>query len=195
MQRHLITFTNNERSEIYVVPVAGGRPRRLAGQAAGSTFSPEGRWIYFVSNRAGAAQILRMPASGGEAVVLVSNVAVFATSVKPSPDGAFLYWAETGSGLGAVWRAPSEGGTPVKVIEEVLDGTFRLTDKGIYYVDRAAGETRLQYLDFATSKTSTVARNLGELWTGVGVSPDRSTVYYSRLDTSSDDLMLVENFR
>jgi hypothetical protein len=62
-------------------------------------------------------------------------------------------------------------------------------------VDRAAGETRLQYLDLATNKTSTVARNLGELWTGLGISPNGQTVYYSRLDTTSDDLMLVENFR
>jgi hypothetical protein len=74
---------------------------------------------------------MKMPASSGEAVVQVSNVVVFATLVRPSPDG-ILYWAETGSGPGAVWRAPSEGGKPVKVIEQVLDGTFRLADNGIY---------------------------------------------------------------
>ena len=59
----------------------------------------------------------------------------------------------------------------------------------------SAGETRLQYLDFGTAKSSTVARNLGDVLAGLTASPDGRTILYTRVDASVDDLMLVENFR
>lgn len=51
------------------------------------------------------------------------------------------------------------------------------------------------YLNFATGKSTTVARNLGEVGQGFTVSPDGRTILYGRVDSSVDDLMLVENFR
>jgi TolB protein len=46
----------------------GGEPRRLTQSAGIDTepiYSPDGRSIYFVSDRGGAPQIYRMPAAGG----------------------------------------------------------------------------------------------------------------------------------
>jgi len=40
-----------------------------------------------------------------------------------------------------------------------------------------------------------VVRNLGNVETFITASSDGRTILYSRLDTSVDDLMLVENFR
>ena len=49
--------------------------------------------------------------------------------------------------------------------------------------------------DFATRRSVTVARNLGNVDVGFTVSPDGRTILYSRVDSSVDDLMMVENFR
>jgi hypothetical protein len=82
----------------------------------------------------------------------------------------------------------------------VLDGGIYYIDRpsgegGNLYIDRPSGETRLQYFDFATRRSTTVARNLGNVYLGLTASRDGRTIFYSRVDSSVDDLMLVENFR
>ena len=94
-----------------------------------------------------------------------------------------------------VWRLPASGGIAVKVLEGVILSSFVVLEGGIYYIDRPSGEARLQYFDFATRRSRTVARNLGNVGLGLTASPDGRTILYSRMDSSVDDLMLVENFR
>jgi hypothetical protein len=68
-------------------------------------------------------------------------------------------------------------------------------EKGIYYHGRADGEARLQFFDLAARKSTTVARNLGEIEAGLTATPDGRTILFNRVDSSFHDLMLVENFR
>jgi hypothetical protein len=95
----------------------------------------------------------------------------------------------------ALWHLPVSGGQPVKVLEGVILRAFVVLEMGIYYIDRPSDEARLQFYDFATGKSTTVARNLGPVQLGLAASPDGRTILYTRVDSSVDDLMLVENFR
>ena len=55
-------------SDIYIVPVGGGEPRRLTSdskQIKNSTWTADGREIVFSSNRGGSMSLWRIPASGG----------------------------------------------------------------------------------------------------------------------------------
>ena len=70
-----------------------------------------------------------------------------------------------------------------------------MIDSGIYYIEQVPGEARLRYFDFATHQSRVVAANLGTVATGVAASRDGRTIYFSRVDSSVNDLMLVENFR
>jgi serine/threonine protein kinase/WD40 repeat protein len=192
----LIAFASNLEGEfdIYVVPAAGGKPRRLTSHPAldhAPAFSRDGKWIYFSSTRSGEYRIWKMPASGGDAVQVTPNEGF--VSIE-APDSTHLYYAPT-SVTGSLWRLPTSGGQPVKVIDGVVWSSFWLLDKGIYYIDRAAGETRLEFFDFATHRPTTVARNLGDVRGGFSASPDGRTILFTRVDSSVDDLMLVENFR
>ena len=124
-----------------------------------------------------------------------------------SPDGAYLYYVETYDKPSPLWRLPASGGVPVKVLEGVWFANYVVREGGIYYIDKPSGqggvyyldtptgETRLQYFDLATRRSSTVARNLGNVGTFLTASPDGRTILYNRMDSSVDDLMLVENFR
>ncbi len=109
-------------------------------------------------------------------------------------DGSSIYY-NTVSVVSSVWRLPTSGGEPVKVLDGVVWFNYSLLDKGVYYIDRLGDETRLQYLNFVTGKSTTVARNLGEVGAGLTASPDGKTILFTRVDSSGDDLMLVENFR
>ncbi len=132
-----------------------------------------------------------MPANGGDAVQVTPNQGRAAVE---SSDGSHLYYHAV-SVLAPLWRMPMSTGDPVKVLDGVEWFNFCLLDKGAYYIDRFGGETRLQYLDLGTAKSSTVARNLGDVLAGLTASPDGRTILYTRVDASVDDLMLVENFR
>jgi hypothetical protein len=81
------------------------------------------------------------------------------------------------------------------VLEGVVAKAFAVLERGVYYIEQPAGEARLQFFDFAAGRSTTVARNLGDVRMGLAASPDGRTILYSRADSSVDDLMLVENFR
>ena len=92
-----IAFDSNLEGqfEIYVIPAAGGKPRRLTSHPANDhvpSFSRDGKWIYFSSNRTGEYQIWKIPASGGDAVQVTHNGGYVAFE---SPDGAYLYYTQT----------------------------------------------------------------------------------------------------
>jgi Tol biopolymer transport system component len=193
----LIAFDCNLEGHygIYVVSAAGGKPRRLAPHPANNnvpSFSRDGKWIYFSSNRTGEYQIWKVPVAGGEPVQVTYNTGF---AVFESPDGAYVYYTQTRGEPGPLWRLPASGGQPVKVLEGVVQLAFTVSDKGIYYIDQPAGETRLQFYNLATGRSTTVARNLGDVSQGLTVSPDGRTILYSRMDSPVNDLMLVENFR
>lgn len=117
------------------------------------------------------------------------------------------YYVERVLAPSPLWRIPTAGGAPFKVLEGVILGNFVVLDRGIYYidqpsgeggiytVDRSAGETRLRYFDFATGRSTTVARKLGTVDVPLTASADGRTVLYPRVESAVDDLMLVENFK
>jgi eukaryotic-like serine/threonine-protein kinase len=181
--------------DIYVVTASGGKPRRVTSHPANDhipSFSRDGKWIYFSSNRTGEHQVWKIPTSGGDAVQVTDNIGYVAFE---SPDGAHVYYTQTLSTPSALWRLPTSGGQPVKVLAGVINRAFTVLERGIYYIDRPSGESRLQYFDFANGRSTTVAGNLGDLRNGLTASPDGRTILYTRVDSSVDDLMLVENFQ
>ena len=191
-----VVFESNPegRYGVYVISVAGGKPQRLISNLANepvASFSRDGKWIYFSSIRAGEFQVWKVPTAGGDAVQVTHNVGYVGFE---SPDGTYLYYTQSPE-VSALWRLPTAGGNPVKVTEGVIQRAFAVLDKGIYYIDQPSVDTRLQFYDFATGRSTTVARTLGDVELGLTVSPDGRTILYTRLDASVNDLMLVENFR
>jgi Tol biopolymer transport system component/tRNA A-37 threonylcarbamoyl transferase component Bud32 len=199
--RSLVTFQTNAEDhptgDVYVVPAEGGQPRNVTQHPANdaiASFSRDGKWIYFQSVRGGLQLIWKIPVSGGTAVQVSTKLGLLAIE---STDGAYVYHVEGGTAgsPGPLWRLPVNGGEPVKLLDGVVSNSFDVIDSGIYYMEQVPGETSLRYFDFATRESRLVARNLGAVAAGLASSRDGRTIFYSRVDSSINDLMLVENFR
>ena len=114
-----VTLTRDGLSQLYVIPRAGGSPRRLTtsnGIDTEPVYSPDGSQIYFVSDRGGGPQIYRVPAGGGGAE-RVTFSGDYNISPAISPDGKLL---------ACIAR---QGGAFKLVTLELANGTLRtLTD-------------------------------------------------------------------
>jgi Tol biopolymer transport system component/predicted Ser/Thr protein kinase len=191
-----IAFHSNAegQAEIFVVSSGGGLPRNATahpGQDSFPGYSRDGRWLYFSSTRNGENRIWKMPAGGGEAVQVSPGPGLLAIE---SVDGKDLYYVmATTDRPGPLMRQRLAGGELAKVADDVV--AFDVVAEGIYYIERRVDVSRLRYLDLATGKLTLILDNLGPLWFGLSASADGRQILYSRVDSSVDDLMLVENFR
>ena len=97
-------------ADIYVVPLGGGKPRRVTTDGRliqGLAWTPDGRDIVFSSNRAGIQRLWRIPVSGGEPEP-VSGAA--AEAVAPTIAGKGDRLAYTESRVDAnIWLMPGPG--------------------------------------------------------------------------------------
>ena len=207
---HLAFHSNVEGQwDVYVVSASGDKPRRMTSHPATDdfpSFSRDGKWLYFSSDRAGGQQqtLWKVAVAGGDAVQLTTSAAY---ASQESPDGAHIYYVETLDRPSALWRMPVASGAAEKVLEGVYLANFAVLTGGVYFIDRPSGgtgihymdlpsgEVRLRYFDFTTRKSTTVVPNLGKVDVPFTVSADGRTILYPRMDSSVNDLMVVTNFR
>jgi dipeptidyl aminopeptidase/acylaminoacyl peptidase len=80
---------NKGIKHLWLVPTAGGEPRKLTGGAGNDN---DGRWapdsasLYFLSTRSGSSQLWRLPMAGGEAMQ-VTDLPLDVNAWALSPDG------------------------------------------------------------------------------------------------------------
>ena len=198
--RSLVTFQTNSddhfTGDVYVVPAEGGQPRNVTQHPANeafASFSRDGKWIYFHSVRSGEPLIWKIPVSGGTAVQVSAKHGLLAIE---SWDGASVYHVEAGrpearghSGDSRQWRRAR------KLVDGVVSTSFDVTRRGIYYVERLKGESRLRYFDFASRESRLITADLGNLTLGITAAHDGRAIFFAKVDSSVNDLMLVENFR
>jgi Tol biopolymer transport system component len=153
------------------------------------SWSRDGRWIYVSSDRAGGRDIWRVPVKGGPEEPVTRTGAD--GGAFESDDGNILFYRR-GSSLLAL---PLRGGQERKVVDCV--SSFTVGPAGVYHLGCSTGgdtETPLFLLDPVTGRD----RLLGKLekpYFGLSVSPDGSTILYTKVVSEGSDLMMIENFR
>jgi Tol biopolymer transport system component len=182
---------------ICVVDVKGGPPRRLTDGRSHDTlpsFSSDGQWIYFGSNRSGGHQLWKIPAAGGKAVQVTKNGGWGALE---SHDGRRLYYVKDSGIHPPLWSVPVSGGEERQVLESVRARAFAVTERGIFFIPRLSthGRGSLRFFDFKTGSNTIVAHLDKPTGMLLSVSPDGRTILYTQTDREGSDLMLVENFR
>ena len=193
-----IAFHSNPdgNGDIFVVSADGGKPRKLTVDSGTDTFpcfSRDGQWIYFTSNRTGEPAIWKLPASGGDAVRVSRGQGLLAIE---SPDGEYLYYAQgTTDRPAPLLQLSLTSGEVVRLPVDVVSTSYAVVDGAIYYIERVAGEAQLKSFDLSTRQSTVIAGSLGNVGFGLSATPDGRSILFSRVDSSVDDLMLVEDFR
>jgi Tol biopolymer transport system component len=179
----------------------GGKPQRLTTEPAEDivpSFSRDGQWVYFCSNRSGSRQIWKMPTGGGQAVQLTTGGGFEGVE---SPAGEFLYYARE-RGEPGIWRIPVAGGEATPVLDHHGAGLSRqwaVVEDGIYFMSSEMPDRPLiEFFRFSTGKSSivmTLDRRLPDTFSGLSVSPDRRRLIWTQNDQLSSDITLIKNFR
>lgn len=109
------------RTEVYVVPVEGGKPHRITKQSP-SVFhgwSSDGKTLLIVGERKGKRGIYSIVLDDGKET-LVAALSGNDGSPEFSPDGKHIYFNSDRSGTMQVWRMLADGTAP----EQVTDDEF-----------------------------------------------------------------------
>ena len=148
------------------------------------SWSRDGRWIYFGSNRSGVSQIWKEPVGGGAAVQVTKGGGEEAFE---SADGEVVYWAKLGE--------------ESRLLDASTESLWILADQGICFFDlKNPTEPALKFYSVASGKTTLLRQltkdtRIDTTSTALSVSPDGRWILYTQLDQSGSNLMLVENFR
>ncbi|TAM83650.1 MAG: hypothetical protein EPN47_05945 [Acidobacteria bacterium] len=116
---------DGHESLIYVVPLAGGTPRRVTSKSPSyfHGWSPDGRTIAFCGERGGKFDVYTIPAAGGEELQLTKD-AGHNDGPEYSPDGKYIYFNSSRSGIEQIWRMHPDGTGQERVTNDNTNDWF-----------------------------------------------------------------------
>lgn len=104
---------------VWVMAADGTQQRQLTfggGADSQPAVSPDGRYVAFVSSRAGRNQLWRVEADGSNPAPLAGTEGVRSPSF--SPDGQWIVYEAEAGGVPRLWRVTSGGGAPVQLTQD-----------------------------------------------------------------------------
>ncbi|NQV31476.1 MAG: TolB family protein, partial [Phycisphaeraceae bacterium] len=112
-------------SLVYVLPVAGGTPRKITtlGPSYLHGWYPDGKYVTYTAQRNGAYNIYKAPVAGGAEIQLTDTPGLDDGS-EYSPDGRYIYFNSVRSGSMQIWRMRPDGSRPEQVTDDGLNNWF-----------------------------------------------------------------------
>ena len=190
-------------ANVHIISADGGPPRRLVNDSADdgvASWSRDGRWLYFASNRTGTWQVWKRPLDGGQPVQITKNGGF---SPLEASDGKSIYYTHFDEQ--GVWQTPVDGGPETRILDKEpfggYWGYFTVGRDGLYFIgDTGAGEKHVagfKFYEFATRRITNICdmeKGPYQGAPGLAVSPDGKYLLYVQLDEARNNLMMAENF-
>jgi hypothetical protein len=113
------------QSLIYIVPLAGGAPRRITqnGPSYWHGWSPDGKTLVFCGERNGEFDVYTIPAAGGEETRLTTAPGLD-DGPEFSPDGKYIYFNSVRTGAMQIWRMRPDGSEQEQVTSDEFNNWF-----------------------------------------------------------------------
>jgi DNA-binding winged helix-turn-helix (wHTH) protein len=182
----------DEGTCVFLAPIDRREPARRLDEGFVPSFSRNGTWIYFASERSAGWQVWKIPARGGLAqeVTREGGFAAFESS-----DG-FVYYAKSRDASPEIWRVRPSGGEESLVSGRIHPRTWAswtVTQKGILFVSDAPGKSsQLNLYEAATDQIrQLLALPSSPFWMGASADGHRVAVN----DAAERQITLVENLR
>lgn len=105
---------DGEQGDIWSIAADGGQKQQLTANSRRNLFpigSPDGKHVYFTSNRTGSNQVWRMDIDGSDQMQLTKSEGGYPRFA--SPDGHWIYYKSDRSG--SFWKVRSDGQEEIRV--------------------------------------------------------------------------------
>ena len=192
----------NSRAEgsanLYLLHWPTGEVQRLTNDPldeAEARWSRDGRTIYYGGNATGRLEIWKIPAEGGRPTQFTRGGGAAASE---SFDSRFLYYAKRAASPTSIWRKSLSSGEETLVVEGLSYSlNFVVADRGLYFVSQgdALKKASIEFFDYSSGNTRTLAPLGKPWWFGVALSRDRQQLLYSVIDRADSNLMLVDKLQ
>ncbi len=185
------------RWDIWTIDTGGGPPHRFTthpGDDNLPSWSRDGRYLYWSSDRAGVRSIWRAPAGGGAEERVTREAGSYS---HEAVDGRTLFFMPATLGGAPLLAADIGGTTERTVVECVSYRGFAAHAAGLYHVGCGLPQARqapLYLRDPATGRDRLLG-TLDRYELGLAVAPDGKSILYGSIQGEGSDLMLIENFR
>ncbi len=115
----------HDESLIYIVPLAGGAPRRITQHYPSywHGWSPDGKTLAFCGERNGEFDVYTIPAAGGEETRLTTAKGLD-DGPEYSPDGKYIYFNSVRTGTMQIWRMRPDGSEQEQVTSDEFNNWF-----------------------------------------------------------------------
>jgi hypothetical protein len=115
----------DHKSTIYIVPFAGGTPRRITRYSPSywHGWSPDGKTLAFCGERNGNFDVYTIPAAGGEETRLTTAEGLD-DGPEYSPDGQYIYFNSVRTGTMQIWRMRPDGSNQEQVTADDFNNWF-----------------------------------------------------------------------
>ncbi|MBK9373939.1 MAG: PD40 domain-containing protein [Holophagales bacterium] len=199
-----LVFTSNPEGnrDVFLTTPNGREPLRLTRGPSHDTspsWSRDGAWVYFGSNREDGFYVWKMKPEPGALPVRVTRGGGY--TLRESADGRTLYVArQMGSGHGngrwSVWKMPAGGGEETLLIPRLAQPWFfEVTARGIYYLTSELPGGELRFRRFSDGSDTLLLALDKRSGFGLAAASDDSAVLYTVYDVDATELMYVEKFR
>lgn len=106
--------------DIYTLPIEGGTAKLIDGGMAFDSqpkYSPDGKWIAFISDREGSENVWIMHPDGGGVKQVSKDPNNDFTSPSWAPDGSYIFVSKAGFGIGSseIWMFHVDGGSGLQI--------------------------------------------------------------------------------
>jgi Tol biopolymer transport system component/tRNA A-37 threonylcarbamoyl transferase component Bud32 len=187
------SLSEDRHWDIWTVEPDGGSLRRLTtdpGDENTPSWSADGRWVYFASEREGTQEIWRVASEGGASEQVTRGGGGLA---RESADGRILYFKQR------FWESPLYAralpdGPDEKIADCVPAFGFTVAPSGLYYLTCGADSCPLRVRDARTGRDRVVGSIEKPHW-GLTVSPNGKDVLYAKTVNTGADLVMIEDFR